>query len=513
MKTKFSGASCVLVCAVALCAGQVLANKKSDTLNIAWDQPMDNGDVYYNTSREGILFARMVWDQLIERDPITFEYKPGLATAWRWIDSVTLEFELRKGVKFHDGQPFDADDVVYTLNFVSNPANKILTMSNIFWVKNAEKIDQYRVRIHLKAPFPPALEYVAGPMPIYPHVYYAKVGPAGMSKKPIGTGPYKVESLELGKSVTFVKNTEYWEGSPKGKPQIGKIFEREIPEKTTQIAELLSGGLDLMWYVPTDQITNINKVKGLTVAQGETMRVGYILFDAAGRAGKSPLQDVRVRRAIAHAINRPEFTKTFFAPAAQVLKGPCFQTQFGCYQGATQYEFNPAKAKELMKQAGYADGFDSELYAYRQPRQWEDALAGYLRAINVRAKINLLAYPAFRNKNHEGVTPLSFGDWGSYSINDTSAIIGNFFTGSLDDFSGDQELQGWVKEANSNPDPKKRTELYQKAIARIMDQMYMLPMNSYSINYAHTVDLEFTPFKDEIPRYYLYRWRKEGPSG
>jgi peptide/nickel transport system substrate-binding protein len=243
------------------------------------------------------------------------------------------------------------------------------------------------------------------------------------------------------------------------------------------------------------------------------MRVGYILFDAAGRAGKSPLQDVRVRRAIAHAINRPEFTKTFFAPAAQVLKGPCFQTQFGCYQGATQYEFNPAKAKELMKQAGYADGFDTELYAYRQPRQWEDALAGYLRAINVQAKINLLAYPAFRNKNHEGVTPLSFGDWGSYSINDTSAIIGNFFTGSLDDFSGDQELQGWVKEANSNPDPKKRTELYQKAIARIMDQMYMLPMNSYSINYAHTVDLEFTPFKDEIPRYYLYRWRKEGPSG
>jgi peptide/nickel transport system substrate-binding protein len=513
MKTKFSDACFVLACAVTLSAGQVLANKKNDTLNIAWDQPMDNADVYYVTNREGILFARMVWDQLIERDPITFEYKPGLATAWRWIDSVTLEFELRKGVKFHNGQPFDADDVVYTLNFVSDPANKILTMNNVAWIKNAEKIEQYRVRIHLKAPFPPALEYVSGPMPIYPHVYYSKVGPAGMGKKPIGTGPYKVESLELGKSITFVKNTEYWEGSPKGKPQIGKIIERDIPEKTTQIAELLSGGLDLMWYVPTDQIANISKVKGLTVAQGETMRVGYMLFDAAGRAGKSPLQDVRVRRAIAHAINRPEFTKTFFASAAQVLKGPCFPTQFGCFQAATQYEFNLAKAKELMKQAGYPDGFDTELYAYRQPRQWEDALAGYLRAINVRAKINLLQYPAFRNKNHEGVTPLSFGDWGSYSINDVSAIIGNFFAGSLDDFSGDKELQGWINEAGSSPDAKKRTELYQKAIARIMDQMYMLPMNSYSINYAHTSDLEFTPFKDEIPRYYLYRWRKEGPSG
>ncbi len=507
MNTKFWRARFAIVCAVGLCAMQVFANKKNDTLNVAWDQAIESADAYYNTNREGIIFARFVWDQLLERDPVTFEYKPGLATSWRWIDNVTLEFDLRKGVKFHDGQPFDAEDVVYTVNFVSDPANKVLNTNNVGWIKNAEKIDQYRVRIHLKAPFPPALEYVSGPLPIYPHVYYAKVGPSGMGKKPIGTGPYKVESLELGKSTTFVKNSEYWEGSAKGKPQIGKIIQRFIPEKTTQLAELLSGGLDWMWYVPTDQIANIKKVKGLTTVDGETMRMGYMLFDAAGRSGKSPLQDVRVRRAIAHAIDRREFTKTFFSPSAQVLKGPCFPTQFGCYQDGTQYQFDVAKAKELMKQAGYADGFDTEMYAYRQPRQWEEALAGYLRAINVRAKINLLQYPTFRNKNHEGVTPLSFGDWGSYSVNDASASVGNFFTGSADDFSGDKEVQGWVKEAGSNPDANKRRELYQKAIARIMDQMYMLPMNSYSIYYAHTVDLEFTPFKDEIPRYYLYRWK------
>jgi peptide/nickel transport system substrate-binding protein len=505
MRLTTAGLAAVIV--AALFVGPAQAGKKDDTLNIAWDQPIDNADAYFNTNREGILLARMVWDQLIERDPVTFEYKPELATAWRWVDDVTIEFDLRKGVKFQNGQPFSADDVVYTLNFVSNPANKVLNTTNVGWIKNVEKLDDYKVRIHLKKPFPAALEYISGPLPIYPHEYYAKVGPEGMGKKPVGSGPYMVQSLEPGKSVTFVKNPNYWDGSPKGKPHIGKIVERTIPEKTTQIAELLSGGIDWMWYVPTDQVANIKKVKGLSTIDGETMRVGYIFFDAAGRSGKSPLQDVRVRQAIAHAINRSEFTKTFFAPTAHVIKAPCFPTQFGCYQGAKQYDYDLAKAKALMKEAGYEKGFKTELYAFRQPRQWEDALAGYMRAIGIQANIQLLQYPTFRNKNHEGVTPISFGDWGSYSVNDASAILGNFFTGSPDDFTGDKELQGWVKDADSNPDPKKRQELYQKAVDRIMDKMYMLPMNSYAVYYAYTSDLNFQPFKDEIPRYYLYSWK------
>jgi peptide/nickel transport system substrate-binding protein len=236
------------------------------------------------------------------------------------------------------------------------------------------------------------------------------------------------------------------------------------------------------------------------------MRSGYLYIDAAGRSGKSPLQDVRVRRAIAHAINRTEFAKTFFGETAQVLKGPCFHTQFGCYQGAPQYEYDPAKAKALLKEAGVENGFDTEFYAFR-PRQWDEALTGYLRAVGIRANIQFLQYPAMRDKNHAGVTPLTFGDWGSYSINDASAMMGNFFTGSPDDFTDDKELQGWVKEAGTNPDPKRREELYKQAVTRIMEQMYFLPLNSYSIYYAYTEDLQFAPYRDEIPRYYLYAWK------
>lgn len=483
------------------------ANKAQDTLRIVWDQPIENADCYFNTSREGIIFARHVWDQLIERDPATGKYLPSLATAWRWIDNLTLEFDLRQGVKFHNGQPFSADDVVYTINFVTDPANKVLNTNNVGWMKNCEKLDDYKVRIHLKGPFPAAYEYLAGPIAIYPHEYYKKVGPDGMARAPVGTGPYKVTAISPGKSVNLAKNTDYWEGSPKGKPKIGKLEITYPPEKATQIAGLLSGSVDWMMYVPTDQVDNLKSVPGIAVTSGETMRCGYIYFDSAGRSGKSPLQDVRVRQAIAYAVNREEFIKSFFPPSAKPLKAPCYPAQFGCYQGATQYDYNLAKAKELMKEAGYPNGFTTTLYAWRQPPAWEDALAGYMAKIGIKANIQLLQYPAVRTKNQEGVTPMTFGDWGSYSISDASAILGNFFAGSGDDFTGDKELQGWVKQAGVVNDPKEREELYKKAIERIMDKMYMLPMNSYAIYYAYTDTLNFQSFPDEIPRYWLYSWK------
>ena len=94
------------------------AGKSNDTLNIAWERSLENVDTYFNTAREGIIVARLVWDALMDIDPDTGEYKPALATSWAWQDSVTLDLELRQGVTFHNGEKFDADDVVYTLNFI-----------------------------------------------------------------------------------------------------------------------------------------------------------------------------------------------------------------------------------------------------------------------------------------------------------------------------------------------------------------------------------------------------------
>ena len=111
-------------------------------------------DRYYNTLREGIIVGRLIWDSLLFKDPETFEFKPLLAKSFTFVDETTMEFDLREGVTFHNGEPFDADDVVHTLTYVSNPDNRVLTQRNVNWIAGVEKLDRYKVRLKMKKPTP-----------------------------------------------------------------------------------------------------------------------------------------------------------------------------------------------------------------------------------------------------------------------------------------------------------------------------------------------------------------------
>jgi peptide/nickel transport system substrate-binding protein len=189
---RFGFAAALLAAVVAVTPAT--AGKRDNSLRVADEQVLDNADPYFNSARIGVILSHQVWDTLIYRDPDTGEYKGQLATAWKWIDDKTLELDLRIGVKFHNGAELDADDVVYTLNFVSKPENNVTTQSNVDWLDRAEKLGKHKVRIIARAPFPAAIEYLAGPIAIHPHAYYAKAGPKGMNEKPIGSGPYRWSS-------------------------------------------------------------------------------------------------------------------------------------------------------------------------------------------------------------------------------------------------------------------------------------------------------------------------------
>src|SRR6185312_10797631 len=182
-----------------------LAGKDDDTLKIAWIDSFEAIDPYYDTTREGLIMSRHVYDTLLFRDPDTLNYKPLLATSYTWVDDLTLEMELRQGVKFHNGDAFSADDVVGTFNHVLKPDSGIKLRSIVDWMKSAEKLGDYRLRIHLKKPYPTALEFLSSQLGIYPFAYFSKLGAAGVTRAPIGTGPYKVTAQETGKSATLEK--------------------------------------------------------------------------------------------------------------------------------------------------------------------------------------------------------------------------------------------------------------------------------------------------------------------
>lgn len=488
-----------------LAAGMAHADKSDDTLRAAFTKELESVDSYFNSAREGVVLQRAIWDGLIYADPQTGEYKGNLATEWSWIDDTTLELKLREGVKFHDGSDFTADDVVYTVDFVADESNGAVTQRNVNWMDHAEKVDDYTVRIITKEPFPAALEYLSGPVSIYPSDYYAEVGPSGMGLKPIGTGPYKVVSVDPGKHFVLEANKDYFDG-PKGKPQIGNIDVRTIPDVNTQIAELFSGQLDLIWQVPSDQAERMAQMDGFNVSNESTMRVGYLAMDAAGRSGEdNPFTKLEVRQAVNHAINREELVNQLLQGKSIPIHTACFPSQFGCAQDVTEYKYDPEKARELMAEAGYPDGFTTEFYAYRD-REYAEAITSYLNAIGIRTDFKMLQYSALRDLNMKGEVPISFQTWGSFSVNDASAMVSQYFKhGELDDARDDQVLAD-LDIADSSTDPEVRKEHYRTALQRIADQAYWAPMFSYNTNYVTTDEVAYTPTADEVLRFHAMTW-------
>lgn len=507
-KTLVGWVQSAVLLAAATVTQAAFANKANDTLVYASDSEVENISQYHNNMREGVVLAHLIWDTLIYRDPHSGEYKPQLATSWKWESPTALVLELRQGVQFQNGDKFSADDVAFTFNYVVSPESMAVTRQNTDWIKNVQKLGDYKVRINLQRPFPAALEYLAGPLPIYPGAYFKKVGLEGFSKAPIGTGPYRVISVTPGQGVTLVKNTNYFKDSPQEQPKIGTIKFVVIPDPETRAAQLMTGAVDWIWRVPSDQADSLKSMPNISVQSGETMRIGFLTMDSRGTSTpNSPFKDVRVRQAVNYAVNRKGIADNLMRGGSQPVYTACFRTQFGCdTKAGIVYEYNPAKAKQLLAEAGYANGFDTDIYAYRD-RDIAEVIIGDLRKVGIRARLHYMKYAALQMEYRAGKTPLAFHAWGSFSINDVSAFDGVFFKGGSDDVTKDAQLRQLLETADNSVDPSVRKHNYSEALARISQQAFAAPLFSYSTFYAYNAQLKFQGYPDELARFYEASWK------
>ena len=356
--------ACAALAAVAcLAGGGAHAGKDNDTLVWATDREADVALPYYNNIRELVIISELVWDTLIFRDPHSFEYKPLLATGWEWIDDKTIDLDLRQGVRFHDGSDFGSEDVVATFNHVVADESGVLTRRNVDWIKTVEALGPYKVRIHLAKTFPAALEFLAMALPVFPSEIWqtarndATGKPDWATIDEIGAGPYKIAEVVPGESITMVRNEDYWADSPKGRPEIGTVIFKTVPDAEAQVAQLLTGEIDWIWDVSKDKAADLAASGQVQVVNAKTFRVSYLTMDRAGRSGTdmaaNPLYDKRVRQAIAHAIDRNAIAKQLVGEASEMIHSACHPAQFGCTQEVPQYEYDPEKAKALLAEAGF----------------------------------------------------------------------------------------------------------------------------------------------------------------
>jgi peptide/nickel transport system substrate-binding protein len=508
MRKPISLGGAVVAASIWLAATPAAGQKAADHLRVVTGNAVTNVDPYYNSQRTGLVIHHQAWDGLVYRDPDTFEIKPLLASEWKVVNDKMIEFRLRPGVKFHDGSAMSAEDVIYTLNLIANPESKVATPSIYNWIEKAEKVDDLLLRVQLKRPTPAALDYFALVIPIYPKGYREKVGADGYAKAPIGAGPYRITKVEAGALVELERFEDYWSGSPKGKPAIKRLSIRFVPDPATELTELLAGRADWIWNMSADQFDNVNKMPNLLAVRQESMRIGYLSIDAAGRTGAhNPLTNLKVRQAIFHALDRQTMADKLITGGSRVPNAPCYPRQFGCDEAAAvTYKYDPGKAKQLLAEAGFPNGFETELVSYNPP-QWTAAVQNYLEAVGIKIKVSQLQVATAIQRAWKGENPLYFGSWGSYSINDVSANMPNFFTGGNDDYARDSQLQQLLERGGSTNEPGERKLAYAAAIKIATEQAYWVPMFTFVTIYAYSKQLNFTPYPDELPRYYLASWK------
>ncbi|MEC9151914.1 MAG: ABC transporter substrate-binding protein [Pseudomonadota bacterium] len=511
MRKRFTIALTTAALSLAISAAPVLAGKSNDTLVWATDREMDVPLSWYNNTREMVVMSRHIFDTLLYRDTKTFEYLPQLASSYKWVNDVTMDFELRKDVVFHNGKKFNADDVVSTFNHLSSPDSGVLSRREVGWMKTTEKLGEYKVRIHFKKPFPAAMEFLSGGLSILPAGIW-KTAKKDVAGKPdygtvaaIGTGPYKLVEWVPGEKSVLERNDNYFAG-PKGKATIKRVIFRTVADPEAQIAELLTGSLDWIWDVPKDKAEELKGMGAVQVINAPTMRVSYLQFDTLGKSGDTPFKKLKVRQAVAHGIDRASIAKNLVGGSSSVIHSACYPSQLGCTQDVPQYKYDPALAKKLLADAGYPNGFTSDIYAYRQ-REYTEATMGYLAKIGIKTNLKYMQYKALRGIVRSGKSPFHQMTWGSGSRNDVSAITSHFFKHSSDDYCRDDYVKAQLDIGDTNTDTNARKAAYKNALTRIQEKLCWLPMFTYAKNYAYVKELDFTATPDEIPRFFTAKWK------
>ncbi|MCD6074019.1 MAG: hypothetical protein K0Q70_902 [Rhodospirillales bacterium] len=488
-----------LAASLLFAATPALAQNAKDTVRIPLLQPMSGIDDYLDPGPEPEYRAKAVFDTLITFDEDDDKYVGLLAKSWRLIGDKTYEFDLRDDIVWQDGQKFDADDVVYTLEWGINPAVILRNKRDFDWIEKVEKLSPYKVRIIGKQPNAEAESIIASQIYMLPQHIHSKYPPnetLAFGFKPIGTGPFSAVEVDKNRGAVLRRNEHYKHGNnanPAAK--VTNMHLVPIPDISVQIAEYIAGNLDMLIRVTIDQMENLAARPGNTAQLIQGGSVSYLAPDSAGYTKNKAMKDPRVRKAMFMAMNRKEY---YILEAGNrtlnrgVPEAMCYKDQMGCDWSVKQPDFDIEGAKKLLAEAGYPNGFDLELGTFTSAVQNHAVVAaGQLAKIGIRAKIEKYPIANFRNAMRDHKVEAFVGGYPIAGLPDVSATITSFFDVPVSyDSHGDNELKALAKEMNLALDPEKRKQIGKKVFDMATERFYFMPLGPRPQSVLHKSDLQ-----------------------
>jgi peptide/nickel transport system substrate-binding protein len=293
------------------------------------------------------------WDSVVHRD-FDGNIAPGLATSWKFAaDNLSVEFDLRKDAKFHNGDPFSAEDVVYSLERMRRPSLRAGYKPNLARIARFEVVDRYKVRATLSEPFPEILGNLEPFFGIVPRQYTERIGDTAFMDKPVGTGPFKFVNLVPGDRLTVEAFTDHY----RRVPQFKTLVVRGIPEAVTRVAALKTGEVDAMDIVPPYEVPSLRANPTTDVVAEDVNETDFFLISTL--EPNHPFAKKEVRLALNYALNRDALVKDVFyglARPATTLSAPY---ESGYDPNLKPYPYDPEKARQLLASAGYPNGVDA----------------------------------------------------------------------------------------------------------------------------------------------------------
>ena len=398
---------------------------------------------------------------------------PSLAESWKVSpDGRVYEFKLREGLKFHNGDPFTAEDVRFSFHRARGA--KVLQEK----VRDIEIAGPYRVRFHLHEPWPDFMTfygtYATGAGWIVPKKYLEQVGPDGFKKNPVGLGPYKFVSHTPGIELVMEAYEGYW----RKMPSVKRLVYKSVPDANTRLAMLKRGEVDLAYLLDAPQAQEIKKDPSLKLAFSGGIGTYYLDYLDQWDP-KSPWHDRRVRLAASHALDRQALSEAETLGASRP-NGSMVPRKFEFALPLDPHPYDPAKAKQLLAEAGYPNGFDAgELYPWPPYTSMGEAVGNYLGAVGIKVRLRIMEraafYPALESKKLKGLCVCINAVYGNAAsrMSQTVPSDGAFAYGGYPD------IDALYKQQSRETDPRKREAQLHQIQRLLHERVRFAPIMDY----------------------------------
>jgi peptide/nickel transport system substrate-binding protein len=455
-----------------LFAGAPLAADKTtpavnkETLIVALDKEIQSLDALVTASGDSQRYAMQIFDTLYGFDT-KGNVVPRMADSYKISpDGLTYTFTLKRGIKFHNGDPFTSEDVKFSIERIIDPASK--STRRPFFAPVVASVDASNpntVVIKLQKPDGAFMNKIAGFLFIAPKNYTSKLpNPEAFAAAPIGTGPYRVKENKIGQFLEL----ERFDGFYGEKPGIKTLTFKYIPEPTSRVNAILAGEVDISAMIPLPDVERLKKDPALNVIINPVSSPMHVRLysNVAG----SPLSKLEVRQALNYAVDANAIIKGVFhgvgAPMGTFISR---YFPYGADPDLAPYPYDPAKAKELLKKAGYPNGFEIELYdAVGTPKEFAEAVSAYLGQVGVKVKINRIDYAAWSRLNNTHKTgPMTTTQFTNGIYDPIHPVAGSFSKdGTWSDYYN-PEVEKLIVELDSTSGAEARGALFKK-IGRLL---------------------------------------------